>query len=54
MILINKDFKVEQEKDLCNTCKHYWTDFPMPLDHYEPHCEIIDKNMVMAQKNLLN
>ena len=31
------------QKDLCKTCKHYWVDFPTPLDHYEPHCEIIDE-----------
>ena len=30
-------------KDLCKTCSHYWTDFPMPLDHYVDHCDIVDK-----------
>jgi len=30
-------------KDLCNTCSHYWTDFPLPLDHYEDHCDIVDE-----------
>lgn len=35
-----------KQKDLCKTCKHYWTDFPLPLDHYEPHCEIIDEKYV--------
>ena len=33
----------EKNKDLCKTCEHYWTDFPLPLDHYEPHCEILDE-----------
>ncbi len=34
---------MEQEnKDLCKTCKHFWLDFPMPLDHYVAHCEIVD------------
>ena len=31
-------------EDICKTCIHYWTDFPLPLDHYVPHCEIVDKN----------
>ena len=29
--------------DLCKTCEHYWLDFPLPLDHYESHCEILDR-----------
>lgn len=29
-------------KDLCKTCSHYWSDFPLPLDCYVPHCEILD------------
>lgn len=33
----------DKEKDLCQTCEHHWLDFPMPLDHYESHCEISDK-----------
>jgi len=33
----------EQEKDLCKKCEHYWLDFPLPCDHYEPHCEILDR-----------
>ena len=33
----------QKDKDLCKTCEHYWIDFPMPLDHYEPHCDIVDK-----------
>jgi len=32
----------EKEKDLCNTCEHYWVDFPMPLDRYISHCEVLD------------
>ena len=33
----------QENKDLCKTCKHYWTDFPLPLDSVVPHCEILDK-----------
>ena len=32
-----------KHEDLCKTCEHYWVDFPLPLDHYEPHCDIVDK-----------
>lgn len=35
--------KKKEEKDLCKTCVHYWLDFPMPLDHYESRCEVMDK-----------
>lgn len=39
---------MEQEnKDLCKTCEHYWLDFPMPLDNYVAHCEIIDNKYGM-------
>ena len=31
-----------REKDICQTCGHYWLDFPMPLDRYVPHCEVLD------------
>lgn len=31
-----------ENNDLCKTCKHFWLDFPMPLDHYVAHCEIVD------------
>ena len=34
---------MEKEKDLCKTCEHYWLDFPMPLDRYISHCEILDR-----------
>ena len=34
---------MENKMDLCKTCKHFWNDFPLPCDHYEPHCEIADK-----------
>lgn len=30
-------------EDLCKTCGHHWTDFPMPLDHYVDHCDILDE-----------
>lgn len=33
----------QEEKDLCKTCEHFWLDFPMPLDKYIAHCEILDK-----------
>ena len=33
-------------KDLCKTCVHYWLDFPLPCDHYVPHCETADKSGV--------
>ncbi len=32
-----------ETKDLCKTCTHYWQDFPLPLDHIESHCEILDE-----------
>lgn len=34
-----------KQKDLCKTCVHYWQDFPIPLDHIESHCEIVDKKL---------
>lgn len=34
-----------EEQDLCKTCEHYWLDFPLPLDHYEPHCDIVDERI---------
>ena len=33
----------QKEKDLCKTCVHYWVDFPLPLDRYVSHCEILDE-----------
>ena len=30
-------------KDLCSTCKHHWTDFPMPLEEAIPHCDFVDE-----------
>lgn len=33
----------QENKDLCKTCEHYWLDFPLPLDRYMPHCEIVDR-----------
>ena len=32
-----------KNKDICQTCEHFWWDFPMPLDRYIPHCEVLDK-----------
>ncbi len=34
----------QEQKDLCKTCGRFWLDFPMPLDHYEAHCEVLDNN----------
>jgi len=33
----------QDNKDLCKTCKHYWKDFPLPLDRVISHCEILDE-----------
>ena len=30
-------------KDLCSTCKHHWTDFPLPLEEAIPHCDFVDE-----------
>ena len=35
--------KESENNDLCRTCKHYWKDFPMPLEKVIPHCEILDE-----------
>lgn len=41
---INEYLKeVDKEKDLCQTCEHFWLDFPMPLDKHIAHCEVLDK-----------
>jgi hypothetical protein len=34
---------MEKNNDLCQTCKHYWRDFPMPLESVVSHCEILDE-----------
>lgn len=36
---------MQEEKDLCKTCEHYWQDFPLPLDHYVSHCSILDNKI---------
>ena len=43
----------QENKDLCKTCKHYWTDFPLPLDRVISHCEIVDQKhgMFTAGRN---
>ena len=33
----------QEGKDLCETCERFWLDFPMPLDKYIAHCEVLDK-----------
>ena len=30
-------------KDLCSTCKHHWTDFPLPLEEAIAHCDFVDE-----------
>ena len=30
-------------KDLCATCQHHWTDFPMSLEEAIPHCDFVDE-----------
>ena len=35
----------DKEKDLCQTCEHYWVDFPMPLEQYISHCDITDEKI---------
>lgn len=30
-------------KDLCATCKHHWSDFPLPLEKAISHCEVVDE-----------
>jgi len=32
-----------EDKDLCKTCTHFWTDFPMPLDYAICHCDKVDE-----------
>lgn len=34
--------KEDKEKDICQHCEHYWLDFPLLLEEYVPHCEILD------------
>ena len=34
---------INEHSDLCKSCKKMWFDFPLPLDHYEAHCEILDE-----------
>lgn len=41
-----------QKQDLCGTCEHCWDDFPMPLDHYVTHCEILDRKVGAINRNL--
>lgn len=31
------------KEDLCQQCKNYWQDFPIPLDNIISHCSILDK-----------
>lgn len=33
---------MSENKDLCKTCEHHWLDFPIPLESYISHCEILD------------
>ena len=36
------NYMTDKEKDICQTCEHFWLDFPMPLDHAEAHCDVLD------------
>ena len=39
-----KNKKEQENKDLCKSCKHFWTDFVIiPEKCYIGHCEILDK-----------
>ncbi len=35
--------KENKNNDLCKTCKHYWQDFPLPLEAVISHCDILDE-----------
>lgn len=52
---IKKRRKTQEEmrkQDLCGTCKHCWDDFPMPLERYVTHCEILDNKVGAINRNL--
>lgn len=34
-----------KSKDLCEKCDHHWLDFPLPLDRYVSHCEVLDEKI---------
>lgn len=38
-------------KDLCATCKHRWTDFPMPLEEAIPHCDFVNEKYRFVSMN---
>ena len=40
-------------EDLCKSCDHYWLDFPLPLDHYESHCDILDQKGKLLTSNIV-
>ena len=42
---------MENNKDLCKSCKHYWVDFPMPLKYAISHCEILDAKNINQDMN---
>ena len=33
----------DKNKDLCKKCEHFWLDFPLPLESFEPRCTELDK-----------
>lgn len=35
---------LQEDKDLCKSCEHYWLDLPSHLEYSISHCEILDKN----------
>lgn len=44
----------DKEKDICQTCEHYWTDFPMPLECYISHCDVLDKRPEGLKDNAMD
>lgn len=43
----------KENKDLCETCTHYWIDFPMPLERVISHCEIADSKRIIYMNDVI-
>ena len=43
----------EKANDLCKTCGHYWTDFPLPLEYVVSHCEIVDERRLGEMNDIV-
>lgn len=41
----------QEVKDLCKSCKHYWVDFPLPLENIVSHCSVADKKVGFGKMN---